>query len=219
MSLLNLLSNHEFGLSDQGAWVRLPEEKADFILNTCYQELLTTAQKLKGTVRVNRTIIYPWMQGDNLKMANTIWFGDIGVSFELYQLAQRLFEEPKSAAIVRLCDEKQIIIHDEGKCTLNFNDPKDASNWHRSEYWHPQDLVDFRARCQQELEPNNPNSVFEHTYRSFEPNLGMFSNETGNWLKLTTRYRLFDVGDGEMYQLGENIAIVEMNNIPSDLTA
>lgn len=219
MILLNLLSDYEFGLSNRGVWARLPEEKADFILNTRYKELLTTAKKLKGTVRINQTIIYPWMEGDDLEMANKIWFGDIGVSFELYQLAQRLFEDPKSAAIVRLSDEKQIIVHDEGKCTLKFNNPQDASTWHRSQYWHPQDLIDFRIRCQQELEPNNPNSVFEHTYRSFEPDLGMSSNEPGNWLQLTTKYHLFDVGDGEIYQLGENIAIVEMNNIPSDLAA
>ena len=42
MTLLNLLSDYEFGLSNRGAWARLPEEKADFILNTRYKELLTT---------------------------------------------------------------------------------------------------------------------------------------------------------------------------------
>ncbi len=46
MTLLNLLSDYEFGLSNRGAWARLPEEKADFILNTRYKELLTTATNI-----------------------------------------------------------------------------------------------------------------------------------------------------------------------------
>lgn len=214
MSLLNLLSNYEYGLSQHGAWVKTSPDTADFLRKCFFKELLTTAQKLNGVFEIINDLhtykIYPWMNGVE-EMANTIWFGDIGVSRSLIQLVEReLFERPRSAGIVRLSDERQIILHDESTCTLKFSGLDEATNWRREQYWHRQDLLDFRRLCQQLLEPNNPQSIIEHTYRAKEP------KEGASWLRVTNRFQLFDAGDGDTYQLFENLEFMEISP-PTDL--
>ena len=226
LQLLNR-SDCEYGfLSSGGAFIRF----WDIVLANDYadhysEELAITAQKLNGPVKIfygvgNEDYFeFPKWLAENYtlirigKMANELWFGDVGISQELIDLAQRLFENPKSGGIVRMTDGKQIILHDESRASLKFASITDATNWERRQYYHPGDLETFLRRCQQELEPNNPFSIIENTYRVFHPDLGMESEE--GWMRVSTRFTLYEV-NGEFYQMGENLNFEDISR-PTDL--
>ncbi len=144
---------------------------------------------------------------------NVLLFADVEVSPQLLRLAVNLIENPGKKGIVRLRDERQIILHDECKFSLLGKSTKVANNWSRPQYWHPQDLTEFRRECQQSLNDDGSNTL-EYTYRACDADLGLFNREPGNWREFTAVYRLYDGGDGEYYQLAQNLGMRDLVDAP-----
>ncbi len=127
----------------------------------------------------------------------------------IFRLCADLLENPRRAGIVRLPDERQIIITNESGFSLKNATPEEAVTWSRSDYWHRADLAEFRQRCRQELSVGGE-SFIEHTYRAFDPTLGANNPTFGNWVRMTQRYRLFDGNDGNHYQICEILDIQQL---------
>ncbi len=138
-----------------------------------------------------------------------LWFANIAVSPVMLTIATDLMNNPRKAGVVRLSDELQVIMSDGCKLLNPGHSMKEATNWTRSQFWHPQDLIDFRRDCQQQLNPDGSNTI-EFTWRSFDPDLGMSNHTPGNWLEFVTRYRLLDGGDGDFYQVSDNLDMKEI---------
>lgn len=150
------------------------------------------------------------------KPSNILWFANVAITPNILAIANDLMENPRKAGVTRLSDERQIIMSDACKILNPGHTMQEATNWNRSDFWHPQDLIDFRRECQQTLSPDGSNTL-EFTWRSFDPALGLRDRTPGNWIKFTTKYRLFDGEDGDFYQLCENLGMEEMVQIPSSL--
>ena len=222
-NLLNLLDkNWEYGVSPNGVWVDLPSQVlANLFFDLYFNELTATAEKFKGKVEIfwgenhhNSIEVHNWMHQQKgevtmTKTSNLIWFANVAISPALLQLAADLIENPRKASVIRMSDERQIIMHDESKTLCPGHTLQEATNWARPQFWHPQDLVDFRRTCRQNLTADGE-STLEYTWRSFDPDLGMNDPRRGNWLEFTTRYRLFDGNDGNFYQLSENLGMKEI---------
>ena len=138
-----------------------------------------------------------------------LWFANIAVTPGLLAIANDLINNPRKAGVVRLSDELQVIMSDGCKILNPKHTLQEATNWTREQFWHPQDLIDFRRECQQQLNPDGSNDL-EFTWRSFDPDLGISNSTPGNWLEFTTRYRLFDGGDGDFYQVSDNLGMREI---------
>lgn len=224
-NILNLIYSYECGFNlNGGLYLRCPtKEEACFAGNLFFDDWIETARNIKAAVEIfygDHKIfqIQDYMNtglGENTQMANEIWFGqDIGFSSELIRLALDICERPRAAGIVRLSDERQIMVHDAVSATLNFATPQESVSWTRSQYWGPQDLIDFRKRCEQELTADGQSTI-EHKYLTFEPAKGMNDNSPGNWMEITSRYQLHEIA-GQFYQLYETL---EYKNVerPTDL--
>lgn len=224
-NLLKYLDNCDYGLKPQGAWVRFPsKEYAELVTQIFFNDLTATAQKLGGVVDIswgsnckNTFQVYGWMNESQEEAmttpTNNLWFAQLAVSPGLLRLAADLMDNPRKAGIVRISDERQVIMHDETKILCPDHSLSEATNWKRSQFWHPQDLVDFRQHCLQELTPGGEKNI-EFTWRSFDPDIGMKDSRPGNWLEFTTKYQLFDGGDGEFYQVCENVDMREIQMPP-----
>ena len=224
--ILSLLSRWEYGLTPHGAWIKVPNVTiADFVIDMYYDQFVQTAQKLNGIIEIfygedDFFIIHPWMKEDIMNSpssisaaTNTLWFGNnLQVDSELLRLAQGLLENPRSSGIVDLKTERQIVLHDQAQSILKFNSPGEATNWTRGQYWNPQNLIDFRRFCRQEMSPGN---IKEYKYTAFDPTLGPNDPTIGNWLELTTRYQIADLGNNRFYQIFETLEIKEMQTMPS----
>ena len=138
-----------------------------------------------------------------------LWFANTAVSPGLLVIANDLMNNPRKAGVVRLSDELQVIQSDANKILNPGHTMQESCNWTRSQFWHPQDLIDFRRDCQQQLNPDGSNFI-EFTWRSFDPILGMNNNTPGNWLEFSTRYRLYDGADGDFYQVCDNLDMKEI---------
>jgi len=130
-----------------------------------------------------------------------LWFANVAISPGLLLIANDLMNNPRRAGVTRLSDELQIIMSD-GCSILNPGHTlQEATTWTRSQFWDAQDLVDFRREVRQQGE-----SVFEFSWKSFDP----IDINKVNDLEFTTRYKLFDGGDSQMYQLCENLDMREL---------
>lgn len=83
---------------------------------------------------------------------------------------------------------------------------KQAVSWKREEFWFLPDLEAFLEEAKQKLEANNPASTMEFSWRSYDPLTGPESEEPGNWLVFTNRYRLVhDEVTEEAYHVSHNL--------------
>ena len=217
--ILQVINNYEWGLLTQGGiYLRCHSREEAFLIGKLFfDNLAVTASKLKNTVNIlvgSRKILqideymYTGLR-EGTQMANELWFGaDIGFHPNLIRLALEICERPRSAGIVRLSDERQVLMHDEATCTLKTATAQEATQWTREDYWHPQDLLEFRRICQQQ-------ENFEHSYRTFMPTRGMLDTEPGNWQEITTSYQLFEI-EGVHYQLYETLGFRDIE-APTDL--
>lgn len=177
------------------------------------EEIRVPASINKGNSTETREIMQTQSQPES---SNLLWFANVAVNPTLLTIAHDLMENPRKAGVTRTSDELQIIMSDACSVLNPGHTLQEATTWVRSQFWHPQDLADFRRECQQNLSPDGSNTL-EFTWRSFDPDLG-YSNIPGNWLKFTTKYRLFDGKDGDFYQLCENLEMIEMVNAPTTPT-
>ncbi|WP_292788981.1 hypothetical protein [Nostoc sp. NMS7] len=152
-----------------------------------------------GDIRIPANIAAPNIETSIIdEPSKLLWFANVAISPGLLLIANGLMNNPRRAGVTRLSDELQIIMSD-GCSTLNPGHTlQEATTWTRSQFWDAQDLHDFRREVRQQGE-----TVFEYTWRSFEPTDPTRTND----LNFTTRYTLFNGGDGQMYQLCENLGM------------
>ena len=227
-SILSIISNRDWGMiSPSGAYIRFSSvEEARIIAGQYFQDLIATAKKLGGILiifggdrkvyQIDKSIYQNYDASLNkvLEMAELIYYsGTEGIPPELYELSRRLFDIDGNAGIVRMRDGKQIIVNDAAGEVLKVKSFADATNRTRDEYFHPGDLQAFLSACRQELEPNNPQSVLEYTYRAFDVDLGINSND--GWRQFTTQYTLHEVA-GNFYQICQAVAVTDIPR-PTDL--
>jgi len=82
---------------------------------------------------------------------------------------------------------------------------KKAVTWKREDFWHPGDSTNFDRDWRQELEPNNSNSWIEYKWRSFDPELGLNSEE--GWIEFANRYKLLVDEFGNSYHVSWNLGM------------
>ncbi|MGG6264169.1 hypothetical protein ACQ4M3_01180 [Leptolyngbya sp. AN03gr2] len=133
-----------------------------------------------------------------------LWFAHGPVPPALIDTVRDLSENPRCAGVTHLGSERQIIMSDACGVLNPGHTLSEATTWSRPQFWHPQDLIDFRKQCRL-------SSNLEFTWRSFDPDLGLYDRRSGNWLEFSTRYFLIDGGKGEFYQLCENLGMREID--------
>jgi hypothetical protein len=138
----------------------------------------------------------------------------LSLSSILYREIGWFLEHPVQAGgIVRVADNQQVAMsHANAQKDSDFTagaGVKKAVKWKRSDFWHPGDLADFEREWRQELEPNNPDSWIEVSWRSFDPDLGMFSSD--GWIEFSNRYKLLVDEQGKTYHVSWNLG---MRDIP-----
>lgn len=138
----------------------------------------------------------------------------LSLSSVLYREIGWFLEHPVQAGgIVRVTDNQQVAMsHANAQKDSDFTagaGVKKAVKWKRSDFWHPGDLADFEREWRQKLEPNNPDSWVEVSWRSFDPDLGMFSSD--GWIEFSNRYKLLVDEQGKTYHVSWNLG---MKDIP-----
>ncbi len=159
---------------------------------------LTVVRSLSGEVKIPASLAVPLIDtpASQDKPSKLLWFANVAISPGLLLIANDLMNNPRKAGVTRLSDELQIIMSD-GCSILNpGHSMQEACTWTRSQFWDAQDLDDFRREVRQQGE-----NVFEYSWKSFDPTDPTKTND----LEFTTRYKLFNGGDGQMYQLCENL--------------
>lgn len=141
-----------------------------------------------------------------------VWFANVGITPAILQIANELMENPRKTGVVRLSDELQVLMSNGCNVLNPGHTLQEATTWKRSQFWHPQDLIDFRRESQQRLSDDGSNTI-EFTWRSFDPDLGFDCREPGNWLEFSTSYRLLDGGNGEFYQVCNNLGMREIEAV------
>jgi hypothetical protein len=133
---------------------------------------------------------------------NLLWFAQISIDPTLLRIANDLMQERSATGVVRLSDELQVVMNDGAAVVNPGHTFVEATNWTRDRYYHPTDLDGLRQLTRQQNE-------FELTWRSFDPDLGMYDRTPGNWLEFTHRYRLIE-GEIDAYHLWRNMNIREI---------
>jgi len=113
-------------------------------------------------------------------------------------LSEMLDQPEEKATIVRVSDERQIVVSASMSPLITSASPTEATRRKREDYWHLPHLEDFRRDWRQYLEPNNPKSTREISFSCCDP------VTKGNWRKMTNRYRAVEV-NGEVYHYSINV--------------
>lgn len=162
----------------------------------------TIIQTSTGDIRIPANIAAPNIDPLIIdEQSKLLWFANVAISPGLLIIANDIMNNPRRAGVTRLSDELQIIMSDGCKILNPGHSLQEATTWTRSQFWDAQDLHDFRREVRQRGE-----TIFEYTWRSFDPDDGNKIND----LEFSTRYKLFDGGDGNFYQVCENLGMKEI---------
>jgi|GEM_PF-2167857 len=131
----------------------------------------------------------------------------------LYREVGWFLDNPTQAGgIVRVADNQQVAMsRANAEKTADFTagaGVKKAISWKREDFWHPGDLTDFDRDWKRELEPNNSNSWMEYKWRSFDPELGL--NSENGWIEFVNRYKLLVDELGNRYHVSWNLGMSDI---------
>lgn len=134
----------------------------------------------------------------------------LSLSPYLYQEIGWFLNNPtQPGGIVRVADNQQVAMsYANAKKSADFTagaGVKKAVSWKREDFWHPADLNDFDRDWKQQLEPNNSNSWIEYRWRSFDPELGL--NSEDGWIEFANRYKLLVDEFGNSYHVSWNLGM------------
>lgn len=125
------------------------------------------------------------------------------------KLLLELMEHPeRKYGLVRVRDEQQILFSPNCQDLNPGHSMDEALTWKRPDFWHPEDLRVFNRDTHQQLEPDNPASTIQYTWRSFDPELGLDADD--GWLSFTTEYRLVRDAYGDLIHIGRNMGMDEI---------
>jgi hypothetical protein len=176
--------------------------RRDFILET-----LTRWQCSEAIFRSNdaQPIRMPKEMIEEMQPVNPVlYYAHVALPPTIVRATLDLMENPRKAGISRAHDGLQVVMSSLCQELNPGHTMSEATEWTRSDFWHPQDLSDFNREARQ------TSGTFEFRWRSFDPALGMNDPTPGNWLEFRTRYRQVQGEDGVIYQICENL---EMNQI------
>ncbi len=126
------------------------------------------------------------------------------LSQPLLRVMLEFTENPQmSAGLVRLSDEQQVCLTEASARLIPNNDAEELVTLKRRDYWYLADLDSFNTEWQQRLEPNNPQSFLEYSYRAE-------IDQLGNWGRLTSRYRLIRDDQGLLYHVCYSVGYDEI---------
>jgi hypothetical protein len=129
-----------------------------------------------------------------------IQIAEMQISLPLLQVFSEFLEYPdRKSGLIRLRDDRQIAVSNSSRVLMRDGDLLRAVQRQRSDYWYLPDLELITQRTRQELEPNNPNSFFEFSWRS--PG----KSESPEWRRYTNQYRLVSDAFGELYQVSNSL--------------
>lgn len=133
-------------------------------------------------------IIVPGVRIDSLRLSRS-----------LLDVFGYFLENPElKGALVRRADNRQIAMSEasQGICSIPL---EEAVKRRREDYWHLPDLDQFMRESRRQLEPDNPDSTLEFSWRS--------NGYGSNWRQFTNRYRLIRDGFGNLYEVSENLGV------------
>lgn len=125
-----------------------------------------------------------------------LFFADVSLPAAILKQAADLINSEDRWGIVRLTDERQVIMSGGmSGVLLSGVDLEQTTNWRRPEFWHPGDLDEFNRDWQRQLEVENGQSI-ERRYRIHKP------QTADPWEWYNSSYRLIQGEDGLQYHLG-----------------
>lgn len=125
-----------------------------------------------------------------------LFFADTSLPPVVLLAATRKMEDEGRWGIVRLSDERQVIMSSGmAGVLLSGVGIDETTQWKRPEFWHPDDLRDFNRDWRQELSVEG-NGALERRYRIHKPN----TDEPWEWYR--SSYRLLRAEQtGELFQV------------------
>ena len=118
--------------------------------------------------------------------------------------------------IARLADESQCVLPLASAQHLidtgSGGSVRKAVTWKRPDYWHPRDLMEFRHESYQ----HSPGEWWTYTYRTFDPEMGIHSEQ--GWAELTNEYKLVLDDFETAYQVCRN-GDFKIISRPEDISA
>ena len=137
---------------------------------------------------------------------------EMRLSLPIVRVLETFLEYPeRKSALVRLEDERQMVISESAATLIKNATVRDAVQRKREDFWYLPDLEAFTLESQQQLEADNPDSILEFSWRGVD--------RTGqDWRRFTHRYRLVSDAYGTLYHIAENIG-VEPSLQPTPVTA
>lgn len=201
-------------LSESAITLDVPERKdADTLYKFFGRSLAASAEKLgkdKLLIRYpdrKRPIQIPSILNKRGKTSMTstitatpeIAVSEMMLSLPFLRVLGQMLEKPEEkATIVRVADERQIVVSASLAPLITSATPEEATRRKREDYWHLPHLTDFRRDWRQYLEPNNPESTREISFACCDP------ITRGSWRRLTNRYRAIEV-NGQVYHYSVNL--------------
>lgn len=119
--------------------------------------------------------------------------GTCEISPELWRVLGEALDHPEwNFGLVERATQRQIVTS-ASNAPIVVGTLQESVTWKRQDYWHPADLENYMRDSQQQLEPNNPQSVLSVTYRTHE--------NWQDWLEQVTQYRLVEDRFGRIYEV------------------
>ena len=138
--------------------------------------------------------------------------GELPFNRELLDVFGMMLSSPESSyGLVRLSDERQISVSggDGGKFLVGASVAQ-ATQWHRADYWHPEDLTNFNREWVAQMSAGS-NRWFEYRYRSFDPMAPSYRRGPQFCdYEFVTQYRLIEGPQGNLYHVAKNLDMIEI---------
>ncbi len=147
---------------------------------------------------IMENVLVPGFQVDSLLLTRSI-----------LKVFEQFLENPEiKVGLVRRFDNRQIAVTSAcNNVILGGATLQDAVKRKRSDYWFLPDLETYMKESQQQLEPNNPNSTLEFSWRGCD-------RHRQNWRRFTNRYHLIE-SDGIIYEVSVGLAVEPLATVPS----
>lgn len=125
------------------------------------------------------------------------WTGVQAVGDVIFSVMADFKDNPRQGAVVRLHDEKQIIVGD--PTGAFYPDPETAVQLCRAQYWDTQDLENMRRESRQ-------SDRFTFTYLADD------SHNADDWSRITTEFERFEDENGLSYHKCRVLGFVEIGS-------
>jgi hypothetical protein len=135
-------------------------------------------------------------------MTDALYIASLRKSWEYF------LENPDlPGGLVRRSDNRQIALTAASqRIILGGATVQDAVKRKRSDYWFLGDLETYMRESQQQLEPNNPDSVLEFSWRGCD-------RQRENWRQFSNRYRLIEA-NGILYEFSIGLGVKPLPTAP-----